>query len=288
MRNAFTFTAFSFLLMATACGQPVRTPGGTIEGKAIPDKAFASSRDASVQRLTLAGNRAPSEAQIQADMQQQICGTLRGAVQEAATENAIRDLGITVTPEEETAARAAAPLPNASQIQWYRDRQTLIPHALAEVYEQGQDQHQVFLKELQPHGFREQEWDFFLSQGKTPEGRAKIAQQYQRAVEATQEVVQKGWGATFNPRRMIEKRKLDAEIDRRLSLDDPQFRVNIQDYQAKGNDPDPKKRTVPVAEARYLDSRRAQWWQTLVSKMSVVLNDPTLKAKCGLAEMGVR
>jgi hypothetical protein len=87
---------------------------------------------------------------------------------------------------------------------------------------------------------------------------------------------------------MIEKRKLDAEIDRRLSLDDAQFRVNLQDYQAKGNDPDPKKRAVPVAEARYLDSKRAQSWQTLGSKMSVVLNDPTLKAKCGLAEMGVR
>jgi hypothetical protein len=48
----------------------------------------------------------------------------------------------------------------------------LIPKALAEVYEHGQDQHQVFLKELQPHGFREQEWDFLL-QSREDSGRPR-------------------------------------------------------------------------------------------------------------------
>jgi hypothetical protein len=56
---------------------------------------------------------------------------------------------------------------------------------------------------------------------------------------------------------MAAKQTLDAEIDRQLALNDPQFREYLQKRQAASEECDPAKRWMPLAAQQHLDQKRA-------------------------------
>jgi hypothetical protein len=185
MRETTVTIAFALALAAWA---QTSTPTGSIDGTAIPSKVLARyTRQNAIDDLRIAqGIDNPTETQIAQRVDQYgICRSLRSHVQYAARE--VKELGVTVTPQEVAAQRATALAQmrtvsgNPAAMQQIQDMRDLIPLALAEVYQQGKDPQQVYANELASPEISQKMWQTFLRtpNAKTAEGRAKIKQQYQ-------------------------------------------------------------------------------------------------------------
>jgi hypothetical protein len=255
MKN--TLLAFGFAL--AACGQ---APHGSIDGVALPAKAFES------------------------------CSSLRVYIDAAPRAAAARDFGITVTPEEEAAEQAWAASNLAAQAPeqrlFYQDLRDLLAPALAEVYEQHRNADEVYANRLAGSKITREAWELEVNQdpnAKTAEGREKIRQTYVKAMDFYSNPTR----FSYNAKAAVERRKLDAEVDRRLAASDPEFAAELRDWKASErinsdrsvghtfNGP-MAKNGVPL----YMEQKREQFWAARKAKQRVVLSDPTLKAKCGL------
>lgn len=86
--------------------------------------------------------------------------------------------------------------------------------------------------------------------------------------------------AHFDAKFFVEREKLDAEVDRRLGANDPQYARYLANYKAVERF-DGKPFYPNRDEKAYLDQKRAQFWDARKPK-NIVLSDPSLKSKCGL------
>jgi hypothetical protein len=232
-------------------------PGGAINGKAIPASVFTAAN---------------------------VCAQLTDTIRGAARDEAVRDMGITVTPEDIAAVRQTMDNPDpAAESKRIIEHTTLMIAALAAV-DRGQDSEQVYTTMLQPKGVPEQEWTSYQQQWKDPAKRARI----ERRLAITPDVIAKGIAAV-DYRPMAIARKLDDAVDQLLAKGDPQFRTALDHWNASARAVGPGRvqHSGPAAEQQYIEAQRALWWKSRVSKLNVTLNDQTLHTKCGLAGTGV-
>jgi hypothetical protein len=248
----------NLILTLTVSGVAIAqgVPGGTINGKAIPERVFRSAR---------------------------VCDDLRSAICDQAQDEAVRDMGINVTSEDIAAIRQRVHRPEpVAESKRIIEHTTLMISALTAV-DRGQDQHQVYLQMLLPKGVPEAEWTSYQQQWKDPTKRANI----ERRLTLTPDVIAKGLAAV-DYRPMAIKHKLDAAVDQILAKD-ATFKMALDHWNASALvHPDGSvQHGGPLEEQQYMDRQRASWWKGRVRMMEVTLNDPTLAAKCNLAEIGV-
>lgn len=233
-------------------------PGGTINGKPIPASVFTSAN---------------------------VCERLNGTIRQTAQDEAARDMGITATPEDIAAVRQHVQNPDtAAESQRIVEHTRLMISALTAV-DRGQDAHQVYVTMLQPQNVPEQEWAAYQVQWKDPAQRAKI----EKRLTITPQAVAKGIAAVdFRP--AATARKLEAAIDQELAAKDPRYRTALEHWKATeyaGPNGQVGHRGYSQPEKDNMDQQRAAFWRGRVSKLNVVLNDPSLHDKCGLAQIGV-
>ena len=241
MKNLITV-----MLMASGLALGQSIPGGTIDGKAIPERVFRSPR---------------------------ICNDLNGVIRDQARDDAARAFGITISPEdiakEKTMVEPVDPVSESARI---REHAALLLSALAAV-SRGQDQRQVYGAMLQPKGVPEGEWDTQLKRG-----RANL----ERELTMTPDAVAKGVATAIE--HMARYRKLDSAVDQEIATRDPQFRTALGHWTASER-VEPNGRVghgIQQVEKDYLEAQRAAWWRSRESKLTVTLNDPTLAARCNL------
>ena len=225
-----------------------QTPGGTIDGQPIPARVFASPQE---------------------------CAQIKVAMRRTAEDNVIRDNGLTITPEDLEKAKGMVQKPDyKAQSDFLIGRSRLAIAALSAV-DSGQDPLQVYTTLLQPKGVPPAEWDSYQRRWKTPSQRAAMEQM----LSATPEVLAQR-AAAYDWTPMARSQKLAAFVDGQLAAADPQFRAYLQHWNQSHSGPD--------VEHQYLDTQREAFWRDRESKLNVVLNDPALHDKCGLAGIGVQ
>jgi TonB family protein len=269
-------------LFSIALGQPKLIdgviPGGTINGKPIPETAFQYNPQIEKIRLAAELNRPTAsitDQELQTDIRKRLCQGLNGRIREAAKEEAMRELHITAAPQDIDAYRAKLqPFDALAQSKWITERAALILNGLAAV-DRGQNAHQVYVQMMEPKGINEHEWELYLLQGRTPEGRAIFTKQ----LSMTPDVMAKG-AAKMDLTYGAMSQKLDDTIDQQIAAKDPQFRTYLDHFNYALS----HHSGLPLAEQRYVENQRAQWWKARESKVSVVLNDQKLITTC--AEFG--
>ena len=240
-------TLISILGMASmACGQDIA--GGTINGKAIPSALFRSPR---------------------------VCDSLRSTIRDAARDQAVQDMGVTVTPEDIAAAKMEIKFPDpVADSKFAIEQETMMVSALTAV-DKGQNPDQVYKDMLQPKGVLPEVWASYQRQWKDPQGRKTI----QTRLTWTPDVIARAQ-ASFNFEPYARNQKLDQMVDEKLAAADPTFRTALEHW----NIPRPNGRHgLPASEKQYLDQQRAMYWRVQEAKVNVVLNDPSLAGRCGLA-----
>jgi hypothetical protein len=207
------------------------------------------------------------EAELQTRIIKRICGGVRSAITQAAFDQAIVDLGIVVTDEDVAKVRQSIkPLDaNAESARIIAHTQLMIS-ALTAVFDRGQDQHQVWLDTLKPKGITEAEWYSYRDQWQNPNQRATILRRLNETPDRIASQI-----ASVDLKRTAIGRKLNEEVDRRISSDDPGLMSRS-----------------PAECTKYMESKRIQWWQARYSKIDVVLNDHQLSATCGLPTSNLR
>jgi hypothetical protein len=279
------FAAWTLTCALCACAQNLKN---SIDGVAIPDKVLAPyTRENAINDLWVTqGVQKPTDAQIQQRIDQYgVCSRLRSQIEYSAKERAVKEFGITVTPQEEAAERARGlrtiPPDAAERMQAVHD---LLPPALAQVYDEHKDPDQVYRASgLAAQGITPDAWGILYRQplAKTAEGRAKIAKQYQTGADLYRDP-SKGH---YDAKHTVERQKLAAEVDRRLAASDPQFAADLRNYQATEQvnaNGSVGHRGYSLAEQQYMEQKRAEFWAARQANLRVTLSDPSLKAKCGL------
>jgi hypothetical protein len=76
-------------------------------------------------------------------------------------------------------------------------------------------------------------------------------------------------------RRLAESNKLDATVDQMIAGSDVVFRTNLDRWNANHL----------TSAKNYLQSKPAEWWKGRLSKLQIVLSDPSLVTTCHLAQM---
>lgn len=241
-------TIITILGLASLSGAQT-LPGGTINGQTIPEGIFRS------------GNR-------------NVCGDIQHAIRNVAREQAARDMNLTVTPEEIAAIRAAQKPDFVADSKFAIEQEKMMVAALTAV-DKGQDPKQVYTEMLQPKGVDPAIWDSYQKQWKDPKGHALILQR----LTWTPEILAKGYAAhDFEPEARYQK--LDRLVDEELARADPMFRTALDHW----NIPRPGGgHGLPGSEKQYLDAKREAYWKGREASLSVVLNDPALAQRCGLA-----
>jgi hypothetical protein len=203
---------------------------------------------------------------------------------QAARERPKQELGVYATDDEVEAARKKAMAQVDPTADWTADRERTeaLSAALAAVYDQGQDPAKVFQSMVKPHGIDEGTWTHYLYKGQSREQRQKIAKS-----APTLEDVERARNF-YDARPTVENQKLDAAVDDRIASADPMFQIYLKEWNTKLQNPDPKSHWISLEHKQYIDSKRAAWWNSEVSKLTVTLSDPSLVNGCGLSALGVR
>lgn len=237
-----------FGLASLSCAQGV--PGGTINGQAIPDKIFRSNNPT-------------------------VCGDLREAIRNAARDQAFQAMGLTVTPEDIAATKASYKTPDfVAQSKFAVDQEKMMIGALTAV-DKGQDAQQVYATMLQTKGVIPEVWASYQRQWKDPKGYALILERS----NMTPEMLARSY-ARINFEPEARRNKLEKFVDQELAAKDPVFHHALDDW----NTPRPNGgHGLPASEKQYLDQHREMYWKGQEAKLNVVLNDPTLAQRCGLA-----
>jgi hypothetical protein len=286
-------TAKLFALTFTTVAAFAQT--GSIDGKLIPDSVLQPpTREVTISRLIAKGNPRPSEDQIAAEQQAQVCSNVQGRIEQAAHQRELQDLGIVASPQEVAAANQAAlsqiRKEQPSQISYYQTRVDLLPQAFADVFNSNPDPQQaitnelaskqVFNRELASHGVTLDEWRIDLAASMKDHG-ADLLARYRGFIAAASRGL-----AKVDMQRSVENTRLNAELDRRLALDDPQFKADLAQCQAQSAN---GVCGIVTAHAGEYDTwygriaaKCANWHQAERAKINVTLSDPSLKAKCGL------
>ena len=123
-------------------------PGGTINGRAMPEKIFRSD------------NR-------------YVCGDIHEAIRSAARDQVFQDMGLTVTQEEIAAIKSSTTPDFAAQSKFVMDQEKMMISALTAV-DKGQNPDQVYKEMLQPKGVLPEVWASYQKQWKDPKAHSLI------------------------------------------------------------------------------------------------------------------
>jgi hypothetical protein len=284
--NAFLLVIF--VASATACSQSKNTPKplGTINGRPIPARVFNVTRIMAINALRRDGKLAPEgtadEPTIAAKIQDERCGSLRGDVAFEARAQAVIDFKIRPTQRDlDEALQHMRVADSVKEVTALHDRTAVIVNALSAVYDKGMAPDDVYRQMVASHGIPEELWKAEVKTGSTAEGRAMIA----RPLKVTPQMYSQA--ITKAQRSLAESNKLDATVNEMIASSDPVFRTYINAWDAS------RRVSVtgsvshindPIAN-QYMDKKRAEWWKARLSKLQIVLSDPSLASTCHLGEM---
>jgi hypothetical protein len=280
----------SFLLVilvasATACGQNKTTPSplGTVNGKPIPARVFNVTRIQAINALRrdgkLAPDETPDESTIAAKIQDERCGRLRGAVASEAKAQAIIDFKIVPNRQDlDEALRHLHVGDPAKETAALRERTAVIVSALSAVYDKGMAPDDVYRQMLANHGISEESWKSSVRAGSTAGGRAAIA----RPLTVTPQIYSEAIPGI--QRSLAVSMKLNATINETIADADPVFRAYLARWKSTARTiSGDTGHNMGVGDMEYMQRKRAAWWDVRVSKLQVVLSDPSLATTCQLA-----
>src|ERR1051326_1330621 len=255
---------------------------GTVDGRPIPDRVFTEYRASATDQFKDSHKREPAtaadEQEIEATVQNSLCGRLRAAITQMVRQEQADTFGVVATAQELEKERQRTQMPNPRRI---RDHAEAAVAAFAAI-DKGDDPKKVYEQMVKPRGIDEIEWNIYLKSRTTEAGRARIRME----LTMTDENWAKFSAAQTDALKYAARsRKLDAVVDDQIASTDPTFRQCLYEFREKGNDPDPQRRWMPVDHKEYLDEARARWWKDRMGQVKVALSDPSLAQRCALGEM---
>jgi hypothetical protein len=271
-----------FILSATVLAAQ-GVPGGSINGKAIPNRVFADARELAVSKFVASHQHTPNGAAEQQEVDRTIqsirCDRLRSAIVSEARAEQLRQMGITVSSVDiDNVRKTMPPVDPAADAHKLNERAASLLQALNAV-DHGQATDDAYTTFAKPHGITPEEWSVQLQQWHSPGGKAALARQLAVTPEAAAKAL-----AAVDLRPLAEARKLDQAVDSRLASADRAFAEYLAERDKASQDPDPRKQWMNQQHQQYLEQKRAEWWRNQISKLHVVLNDPRLATTCKLQQ----
>jgi hypothetical protein len=286
-RNSFLLAIL--VLTTTACRQTASKqetpkPLGTVNGKPIPAKIFTVTRIQAINALRRDGKLAPDgtadESVIAAEMQDYKCERLRSAIASEARAQAVIDFKI--RPTEQDLAEAVRTLRTGDpvkEVAALHDRTAVIVNALSAVYDKGMAPDDVYRTMVASHGIPEEAWKAELETGRTAAGRAMIA----RPLTVTPQMYAQGIPAAVHS--LAVSMKLNDALNEMIAGTDPVFRSYLARWKTTARTVNGQTgHNMGWGEVEYMQKKRAAWWDERVSKLKIVLNDPSLAIICKLAQ----
>jgi hypothetical protein len=260
---------------------------GTVDGAPLEVRPVSSETARAV--FAFQNHRSPAgpsdEKEVGRRQQELTCSRLQVAVGQVVLDEQIRRYGILVSEFEAREAwrEELSHIDVDSWVGKIQAESAVIGAALTAVYEGDQDPEMVFQTSVAPHGIEKTAWQVYLEQGRSKEWRTNFAYRVRLTSAAM-------LGATNSAKPGLARRKLDAIIDRELSVPDYTFLLYLNELHASEvHNPDGTATLRMNADhLSYLRNNRDQWWKGKYAQLRVVLSDPTMAAACGLDTTGVR
>lgn len=201
-----------------------------------------------------------------------VCANIKAQIEHVARESQKHQFGIVATDDDlKLAAQnywkehdAAAELAQ-QQKTW-----NTLNLAAAQVLDNHQDAHTVYMNLIAPSRLPENLWQKDLALWSQPEGRAKLQKQAAFYDSMTVNAYKQAFDSAA--RQIVEKQKLDAAVDTQLAAGDPTFREYLQEEQ--------QHKPMLDGHMQYVEQKRNDFWQARYAQQQVTLNDPSLAQQC--------
>jgi hypothetical protein len=257
---------------------------GIVDGRPLTPNV---TREAAVARFRAKNLRPPSgpadEQQVASLFSRATCDYIEGQIHASAVTAQKRRFAISASAAEGEALRLQYWTLHDAQAEakQSQDNSIAVVTALNQVYESGMDSQEAYKKFIEPHGLPQSLWQANLEEGRTREGRAKLA----RPATLTADSIKNTLGGAQAEVQLLEKQRLDEAVDQEIARRDATFRTYVDELHSKTIRPNPfesQTRGMATDHRAYIETKRAEWWQSHASEVNLVLFDPALADSCGL------